>query len=155
MDGSDGRSVGRNAGGIVSLAEFVDAHGEALEYDLIGAGYTLNDIGRRLPWRTLKAFINNLGVSSATVQELNPDYAGWGNTEKTNAILADIYDLLQVINANLVGIGSGKRPKTPKPYPRPWQKKPDEKKFGRGALPHDELVKFFERKRREMNERHD
>ena len=93
-------------------------------------------------------------LTSATVQELNPDYQGWGSIAKTNAILADIYDILSVINSNLIGIGLGKRAKQPKPYPRPGQKKPDEKKIGKGALPHDELVKFFERKRKELNERH-
>ena len=89
-----------------------------------------------------------MGLDSATARKLHPDYAEWVTQEKTNAILADIFDMLSIINANLLAIGSGKRPKRPKPYPRPGAKKDDEKKIGRGALPHDELVKWFEAKRR-------
>lgn len=82
--------------------------------------------------------------------ELYPDMAEWSGATKTNVILADIYDILAMINANLVAIGSRKPAKKPKPYPRPNKKEPeDEKHFGRGALPPDELRKWIEEKRQE------
>ena len=81
------------------------------------------------------------------MRELNPDVAVWNSTTKTNAILADIFDLLAVINANLTAIGSGKTAKRPKPYPRPHQEAPEnEQHFGKGALPVDELHKWIEDK---------
>jgi len=53
------------------------------------------------------------------MRELRPEYAQWATTAKTNALLADIYDEIAVLNANLCAKGSGKRAKRPKPYPRP------------------------------------
>lgn len=82
--------------------------------------------------------------------ELNPDISAWASTLKTNAILADIIDMLATINANLMAIGSGKAAKRPKPYPRPGKKPHDEERhFGSGALPPDELRAWFDKKRAE------
>lgn len=84
------------------------------------------------------------------MRALNPDMASWSNTLKTNAILADIFDVLMMINANLMAIGSGNRAKRPKPYPRPKQRDPEnEQHFGRGALPVAELHQWIENKRKE------
>jgi hypothetical protein len=70
---------------------------------------------------------------------------------KTNGILADIWDALMLINANLIAMGSGKRAKEPRTYPRPWMEdqKSDGQHFGSGAVPVDELKAFFEEKRRQ------
>ena len=57
------------------------------------------------------------------MRKLRPDLYQWSTQAKTNAILADIYDMLAAINANLCAKGSGKRPKKPNPYPRPQQDK--------------------------------
>lgn len=84
------------------------------------------------------------------MREINPDVSEWSSTTKTNAILADIYDTLSLINANLVAIGSRKPTKKPKPYPRPIkQESADQRHFGSGALPPDELRKWIEEKRKE------
>jgi hypothetical protein len=82
-----------------------------------------------------------LDSGSALARDLGKS-TGWENTLQTNILLADIYDLLQVINANLRG---GKR-KRIKPYPRP-NRKGNDKKIGKGALPLNELEKWFEEKR--------
>lgn len=82
--------------------------------------------------------------------ELHPDHAAWATTTKTNAILADIFDMLAQLNANLVALGSGKPAKKPKPYKRPTKKQPEnERHFGRGALPPNELRAWFEEKRKQ------
>lgn len=60
--------------------------------------------------------------------ELYPDIADWSTTFKTNALLADIYDLMMAFAAMVGAKGSGKRPQSTTPYPRPWRK-PD-KQFG-------------------------
>ena len=85
------------------------------------------------------------------MRQLNPDATTWSSTLKTNAILADIYDLLASINANLIAHATGRPGKRPKPYPRPNKGKDpeNERHFGRDALPPDELRKWFENKRAE------
>ena len=80
--------------------------------------------------------------------ELNPDVAEWSGTLKTNAILADIADILMMINANLISIGSRKPAKRPKPYPRPKKREADdERHFGSGGLPPEQLHRWIEEKR--------
>lgn len=60
--------------------------------------------------------------------------------------------MLAMINANLIAIGSRKRAKIPKPYPRPGAEQPSgQKHFGKDAVPVDELQAWFEQKRRERN----
>ena len=117
---------------------------------LTQTGHELSDIGRTLSWDALDSFLSNLGAESALVREMNPEVDTWGTTIKTNMILADIWDVLAMINANLVAVGSKKKAKAPKPYPRPWKKDPDrEQHIGSDGLPPDELRKWFEQKRKE------
>lgn len=73
------------------------------------------------------------------MREMRPELYQWSTNAKTNAILADIYDMLSAINANLCAKGSGKRPKRPKPYPRPGATG-NQRRIGQ-ALPVDELKK--------------
>ena len=55
-----------------------------------------------------------------------------------------------MINANLVSLGNGRPARKPKPYPRPGKKSKDEERhFGSGALPVDELHQWIEKKRDE------
>ena len=115
-------------------------------------GYTLDDIGRSLPWRALGAFIENLQPDSALAYEIDPQMSQWATTRQTNIILADIFDMLAIINANLMGIG-GKKPKRPTEYPRPWceNENKETKHFGKDPLPIAELDKWLERKRLEKH----
>ena len=140
---------------MISLARHALEHREAIEYDLLTqTGHEFDDIGRSLSWDALDSFLRNVGIDSALARELKPDTAAWATTLKTNAILADIVDELAQINANLVAIGARRPAKKPKPYPRPWRdQNTDEQHFGKGALPPDELRKWFERKRAENNAR--
>lgn len=109
--------------------------------------YTIDDIGGALSWRSLYSFIKFLGTDSALAKDLDKS-TGWESTTKTNAILADIYDLLQVINSNLVRLGGGKTKKI-KPYPRPGRDENNTKKIGKDALPVNELHEWI--KRRQQN----
>lgn len=138
-------------GKLVSLALFAEEHSKALEYDLLTrTNYQLNDVGGRLSWSALSSFIENLKTDSAVAQDLGKS-TGWEDTLTTNRILADIYDLLQVINANIVGMG-GKKIKV-KPYPRPGKKEDNIKKIGNNAMPYNQLLEWFKNKRGEYNGR--
>jgi hypothetical protein len=104
-----------------------------LEYDLLTrTHYQLDDVGGALSWSSLYSFIRNVGSDSALVRDLGKQ-TGWEVTLRTNALLADIYDLLQIINKNLCH-----SKKKIKPYPRPGDK-PEDKRIGKGALPFDKL----------------
>lgn len=145
-------------GGIIGLAAFVAEHDGAIEYDLLTkTGHELKDVGRSLSWDALASFIAYGDEKSALSRDLNEEYALWASTTKTNGILADIYDVLNQINANLVAIGSHSKSKPVKPYPRPGmeEKRGDVKHFGKGALPKGEFRKWLERKRKERNVRND
>lgn len=121
---------------------------------MIETGHELEDVGDSLSWGAFASFIKYARPESALVNALNPDVSAWASTTKTNMILADIFDMLAQINANLVAIGSRKPARAVKPYPRPWAKDPDSvQKIGKGALPKDELHKWIERKRAEFNAR--
>ena len=110
------------------------------------AGFTFDDIPARLSYRALRSFVSHLGLDSRLAGEMVPDKAAWGTTAKTNMILADIFDMLAMINANLIGVGSHKKASRPKPYPRPKTKNDKTQKYGSGALPIDELRSWMRSK---------
>lgn len=102
-------------------------------------GFCLDDVGGRLSWSALFSFISNTPPDGALMRELKPDISQWATVAKTNALLADIYDLMAMINANLCAKGSGKRAKRPKPYPRPVEARA-ERRIGK-PMPIEELHK--------------
>lgn len=131
------------AGGIISLAKFVEEHREALNFDLITkTNYQLDDAGGALSWSALYSFIKNLRGDSALARDLGKS-TGWEDTLRTNMLLADIYDLLQTINANFVAFVNQKKPKSIKPYPRPGADAKNERKLGKEALPINALREWI------------
>ena len=144
--GERSRKVQRvKSGGIISLARFVDEHDQALTYDLLTrTNYQLNDIGEALSWASLYAFIKNLDGSSALAKDLGAP-SDWGNSLRTNALLADIFDMLQILHADLVAWASGGKKKMKiTPYPRPGKdENTNKRKLGKGALPLNELRAWF------------
>ena len=150
----DQEGVRCHAGGIISLTEFVDENSEAITTDLLRlTGHGIEELGGAISWHSLKAYLEHLPYDSALMRSLNAEQAEWATRVKTNAILADIFDMLAIINANLCGIGSGKKPKQPKPYPRPGTKE-EQQTIGKGAVTKQELEEFFERKRKKWQETH-
>lgn len=105
-------------------------------------------MGRTLSWRALRSFIGNTTPDSALAREINPKIAVWATQAKTNSILADIFDLLATINANLVAVGSGKRAKKPKRYERPVETDNTKRLGSKDALPRDAMHAWIEEKRR-------
>ena len=99
----------------------------------------MDDVGGALSWSALNSFVRNLDSGSALARDLGKS-TGWENTLMTNQILADIYDLLQVVAIML----SGKK-KQIKPYPRPGRED-DKKRIGSGAIPVTDLREWIRRK---------
>ena len=139
-----------HAGGIKGLADFLEEHREALNYDLLTrTGHTVDDAGRSLSWRALGDFLQCLPPNSAIGQKLRPEMAAWDSRVKTNSILADIYDAISEINVNLVRL-SGKKALKAKSYPRPTAK---EKKTMFKAKTPAEMKRWIEEKRRKKHAR--
>lgn len=103
-------------------------------------------MGGTLSWSSLHSFIKNLDTDSALARDLGKS-TGWETTLKTNQILADIYDILQVI-----AILISRKRKRITPYPRPGADK-DKRKIGKGAMPLNNLVEWFKRKRENYGRR--
>lgn len=134
---------------MIRLGQFVDEHHEALNTDLItSAGVELKDVGRTLSWGAFYSFVKNLNCDSALWRSIHPEMSDWGTTLRTNIILADIYDALMTINSNMVGGFSRHKAKRTKPYPRPWRKSNESRKFGKGALPKNELREWIKNYRK-------
>ena len=85
----------------------------------------------------LLSFIKYLPPDSALSRELHPEDETWVWTTatKTNAILADIFDVFVMANT--------KKGKKPKPYPRPRKKE----KIGRGAIPISQFWDWWNKER--------
>lgn len=79
---------------------------------------------------------------------MNPDIAEWSTTLRTNMILADLFDMLSMIYAQLRVIASHKRGQPPKPYKRPWEKKKNIQHYGSGALPANEMREWIKQKQK-------
>ena len=124
-----------------------------MNFDLITkTHYQVEDVGGVLSWDALDSFIKNIGPGSALARDLGVDLEGWDTRKKTNEILADIYDVLQLINRNIVASNSKKRiSEKITPYPRPGREK-KERALGRAGLPKNELLAWIEEKRRKKVE---
>lgn len=131
---------------MIGLARFIDEHGEAVNYDLLTrTAYQVNDVGGALSWGAFYAFIKNLGSDSALARDLGKS-TGWETVLQTNTLLADIFDLLQVIHADLIHwMSHGKKKTNFKPYPRPGADKDKKRRLGSGAMPFDELREWIRR----------
>jgi hypothetical protein len=111
----------------------------------------MDDVGRSLSWDALGAFVQyDTLTPSALLKELDEEHHQWATTAQTNYLLADIYDLLAVINENLKIKGTKARGKMPKPHPRPGDKKKATKKIGT-AMPAAEFDAWLKNKRGESN----
>ena len=111
-------------------------------------GHTLDDVGGALSWSALGAFLHQVEPDGAIAHELEPDIAAFSSRFKTNAILADIYDILAQINANLVAGFSRKRSQKPRRYPRPGDN--DKRHIGKNnSMTVSELDSWFAKKKQQ------
>ncbi len=152
MEGGILRTDGCVSGGIIGLTNFIVENREAVESDLITAGYTLDDIGHSLSWDALKSFLTYARPESALYRKINPEMSEWSSRVKTNFILADIYDQLALTNALLRMQITHKRGKPPEPYKRPGAKKTKTTHMGSGPLANIAEMREWIRKRQVVND---
>lgn len=140
----------RHSGGIVSLADLIEAHGRALNYDLLTRiGVSLYDIPDVISWADLRDFVSHLDASSALVAELDPDVAGWQGDEKVPMLLAHIADLLAGLSYGytISHMKKGTRkPQAPEPIPRPGVKPSRQTQhWGSDGIPMSEFDDWWDR----------
>lgn len=117
---------------------------------LVQTGFTLDDVGGALSWSALGAFLHRIEPDGAIAQEIEPDIAAFSSRFKTNAILADIYDLLAQINANMVAGFSRKPSKKPRRYPRPGDG--SKRQIGKNnSMTVNELDSWFTQKKKQKH----
>ena len=111
-------------------------------------GFTLDDVGSAMSWSALGAFLHRVEPDGAIAHEIEPEIAAFSSRFRTNAILADIYDILAQINANLVAGFSRKRPQKPRRYPRPGDN--DKRRIGKNnGMTMSELDNWFAQKKQQ------
>lgn len=139
------RGRGDLSGGILRLVRFCEEHYEAIAYDLLTrTNYQIDDIGGALSWSSLDAFIKRLGADSEVARDLGKNTI-WISTLQTNILLADIFDLIQVLRAENVFYHTKKKIKND-PYPRPGKDK-NKDRLGSGAMPANELSIWIDKRR--------
>ena len=125
------------------LAEQLEVHGEAIEYDLLTkTRFALDDVGDALPWGALLSFLKHLPADSAYRRETVPGIE-WADGRIVPVILADIYDGISAIRYAYARRNSRSKPKTPKPYPRPGRESKETKRIGAGAIPVRDFEKWW------------
>jgi hypothetical protein len=112
---------------------------------MTSAGIELNEVGGSLSMGAFSSFVygSAKNYDSELWRSTHEDEAIWSTILKTNALLADIYDLLAQMNANMVGGFSHKKASKIKPLERPWIKTKKQTIGGKGALPKNKLREWI------------
>ena len=102
-------------------------------------GYTMDDVGARLPWRALLSLAAHPAPGSSLMAELHPEEAPWLDGRNVAPLLADVFDALRQLTHAYARCNSrrGARVPEPRPYPRPWAKPAGDgpwRRYGSGAL---------------------
>lgn len=116
-----GRGVWSRAGGILSLADFVEEYRDALAYHLITLGLRLRWLGSsRLTWEDLRVIVAQSPPGSPLHRAKDDTRAAWDSGAVSAYLLAVIAD--QIAGGNWQRAGRKNAPK-PKPIERPGDNK--------------------------------
>lgn len=118
-------------------------HLDALEADLVVAGWSWDDVPHRLPWRAVIAFADNLGPLSALRRVVDPDAAGWADPAFAAYLLTRVE--YQTRHGNWMQSRDGQRKSNrPEPIPTPWDKPSGKTRvIGGGAIPISQWDDFW------------
>lgn len=117
----------------------LEHHRGAIDYDLMTmTSFTIDDVGGRLPLRSLAHFVRHLPPTSATMRALHPDDAErvtWMEGKATAELLACLIDEVRGMQWMYESAHSRSRPRRPKPFPTPWRTDDaDTRRIGSGAI---------------------
>ena len=113
---------------MTGLAMVIRDHAQALEYDLMTrTGRTLSEYGGMgaAGMVALVSFLKFMPPDAMTYRAMHPhdELGAWNTQVKTNAILADIFDVYVAPHA--------RKGRKPQPYPRPSK---NARTYGKGAI---------------------
>lgn len=127
-------ATGATLAEILGLVDLVEEYESALTYDCLVIGLKLRLLGTpEFTWGELLAIVQNSPRFSAFYRAQHPDEWMWTEQEH---LLAAIADSLAIANWQR---GNGKRSDYPRPIKRPGVTNDDVTKFGKGAIPYDEM----------------
>ena len=132
-----GRAFRGFLGGIQSLLTLPQAQWEALEADLVYAGFAWSDIPQRLSWRGVHLFARHARPDSAFFAANADEDTQWPRMDQLTAALIDAVNSLTWIT-QAINSEEGKRPPRPQPFPRPGVKPvedPDSQHYGHDPIP--------------------
>lgn len=123
--------LGCHTGGIAGLLDVIDEHREAVEYELIRAGYRLRDIPTEaLNWRDLYVMVRQWQAEPGNAFSRSfHGYTLWTTGEQ---LLAHAVDVLAIGNWQRQQKASAQKPKK---IPRPWEKAKDSRRLGSDPIP--------------------
>lgn len=132
------RATGASLAEILGLVDLLNEYESAITYDCLSIGMRLIQLGtQKFTWGELLAIVQHSPHISALNRAMNPDEWMW---DTTNHLLADIDDQLHVANWQR---GSGKKKDFPKPIKRPGIVTDEVTKYGKDAIPYDEMAAFL------------
>ena len=122
-------SIEHRRGGIYALCRLIDRHGEAIEYDLLMAGWSLDDLGEKLTWRDLWVLVQRwMSTPGFATCDAVQGAVHWPVVPQ---LLAELIDILNQANWQRAGRKSAPKPKR---FPRPWEKA-KARKIGSDPIP--------------------
>lgn len=125
-------------GGILALCRLIERYGDALEYDLLCSGRSLDELGDSLSWRDLQVLVRRWQVTPGfALCDAVQGHELWSTTDQ---ILAELVDELRRNSWLTAGKASAPRPKR---TPRPWEK-PSTKQFGSDPIPLSQFDDWWE-----------
>lgn len=104
--------LGGVVGGILGLLTLLDEHREAIDFDLLNVGLSVDDVPGGLPWDRFRTFVRWLPQGSALYRSVRGDESHWGLQEQ---LLAAAVDAVR----NLTWVMGGGKGKRPEPIRRP------------------------------------
>lgn len=108
-------------------------------------GFTLDDLGRSLPWRALLAFVRNLPPASATCRARSEECmeAGlWCDPAMMPQLMAAMIDELRAFEWMFARAHGDKRSRRPERIERPGVK-PRKVRYGRDAVPVRDFARWW------------
>jgi Family of unknown function (DUF5361) len=138
-----GQALRYHAGGIAGLLTLERAQWEALESDLLGAGFVLADIPHRVTWRAVLMALQHSRRESAVARVVGGQRVSWGANEH---LLAVAVDLLQVL-VWMQSTDGQKNRNRPKPLPRPGVEPVGDRRFGDAQMTVDEAKAWLDTRR--------
>lgn len=108
----------------------------------MAAGWTLEDVPRKLSWPALYAFVTHLPAASALSRVMDPESALWMSGGNLTSLIAAVGYRLDMANWQRSKDGQKNR-RRPEPWETPWAKNKNRRTIGAGPIPASQWEDFW------------